>query len=219
MKLPTYVLVHGGRVPAETWNALRGRREFESAAQLGGRAWDPVRSVLESHGATVLTPELPDEHTTDLSGHVRCVEEALTPHSTDKAIVVGHSYGGMVITGLAAHMPERIERLVYVDAALPSPGESLFDVIALSGRNPLSFGGLEPAAAYVEKLFYDPRQTASVPKTFVACTQSDFSAVTHVMRERIGPADPSWTFRELPTSHFAMATMPEQLAELIESDR
>lgn len=219
MKRPVFLLVHGGRVPAETWNALTGRRDFEPDVQLGGRVWGPVRSILEAHGATVLTPDLSDEHATDLSGHVHDVVDALPRHGADRLIVVGHSYGGMVITGFAAQMPERVERLVYVDAALPNPGESLFDVIALSGRDPLSFGGLEPAAAYVEKLVYDPERTARVPKTFITCTQSDFSAVTRVMRGRIQPTDPSWTYRELPTSHFPMATMPEQLAELIESDR
>ena len=64
----------------------------------------------------------------------------------------------MVITGVAAKMPGRIGRLVYVDAALPDPGQSLFDIIVSGGSDPMSFAGLEPAAPYVEKLQFKPRK-------------------------------------------------------------
>ena len=63
----------------------------------------------------------------------------------------------MVITGVAAKMPDRISRLMYVDAALPDPGQSLFDIIVSGGSDPMSFAGLEPAAPYVEKLQFKPR--------------------------------------------------------------
>lgn len=44
-------------------------------------------------------------------------------------VLVGHSYGGMVITVVAAEMPEKINSRVYIDAAFPDPGQSLFDII------------------------------------------------------------------------------------------
>ena len=43
-------------------------------------------------------------------------------------ILVGFSYGGMVITGVAEEVPERIDRLVYLDAFLPQDGESAADL-------------------------------------------------------------------------------------------
>ena len=48
---------------------------------------------------------------------------------------------------------------------LPDPGQSLFDLIAFGGRDPKSFEGLEPTAAYVEKLQLDGRKRQSLPKT------------------------------------------------------
>jgi len=64
----------------------------------------------------------------------------------------------MVITGVAAKMPNRISRLVYLDAALPDPGQSLFDIIVSGGSDPMSFAGLEPVAPYVENCSLMPRK-------------------------------------------------------------
>src|SRR5713101_5773150 len=49
-------------------------------------------------------------------------------------ILVGHSYGGMVITGVADRIPDRIKRLVYVDALLPNDGESLMTIFGSHGN-------------------------------------------------------------------------------------
>ena len=73
---------------------------------------------------------LADEHDHTLTDHIGQVSGLITRHDLREVILVAHSYGGMVITGVAAGMPERIRRLVYVDAALPDPGQSLFDLFA-----------------------------------------------------------------------------------------
>lgn len=57
-----------------------------------------------------------------------------------------------------AKMPDRISSLVYLDAALPDPGQSLVDIIVSGGSDPMSFAGLEPAAPYVEKLQFDAQK-------------------------------------------------------------
>jgi hypothetical protein len=121
----------------------------------------------------------------------------------------------MVITGVAAKMPDRISRLVYVDAALPDPGQSLFDIIASSGSNPMSVAGLEPAPAYVERLQFDAQKIKPLPKTYIRCTESEFASVTNVAKEKIAADGKGWTYLELPTSHVPMATMPEQLSQLL----
>jgi pimeloyl-ACP methyl ester carboxylesterase len=120
----------------------------------------------------------------------------------------------MVITGVAARMPERIRRLAYVDAALPDPGESLFDQFGKGGVSPLSFAGLEAAAAYVEKIVYDPRTVRRIPKTYVLCSGSEFAAVTRVAKQKVA-AQGGWRYLELPTSHVPMATMPRRFYRLI----
>lgn len=115
------------------------------AAKLGPRYWEGTVSFLEAHGHAVFAPALADEHDHNLTDHIGQVSGMITGHDLWEVILVGHSYGRMVITGVAAGIPERIRRLVYVDAALPDPGQSLFDLFARSKVSPFSFPGLEAA--------------------------------------------------------------------------
>jgi pimeloyl-ACP methyl ester carboxylesterase len=64
----------------------------------------------------------------DLDLHIRDVVETLYYEDLRDVVLVGHSYGGMVITGIADRAPDRIGRLVYLDAANPVNGQSLVDV-------------------------------------------------------------------------------------------
>ena len=64
----------------------------------------------------------------DLDLHIRDVVETLHYEDLRDVILVGHSYGGMVITGVADRASDRIGRLVYLDAATPTNGQSLVDV-------------------------------------------------------------------------------------------
>lgn len=130
-------------------------------------------------------------------------------------ILAGHSYGGMVITGAVATLPDRIRHLVYIDAALPDPGQSLFDIIVSGGRDPLSFAGLEPAPPYVQKLQFDARILRPLKKTYILCTKSEFAPVTHVAREKIAAAKEEWKCIGLPASHVPMAEMPDEVAQVL----
>ena len=60
--------------------------------------------------------------------HIADVVGVLTVEDLRDVVLVGHSYGGMVITGVADRVPDRIKELVYLDAAHPRNGESLADV-------------------------------------------------------------------------------------------
>jgi hypothetical protein len=121
----------------------------------------------------------------------------------------------MVITGVAAGMPGRIRHLVYIDAALPDPGQSLFDIIVSGGCDPRSFAGLEHAPPSVEKLQYDARRLQHLKKTCILCTKSDFSAVAKAARQKIAVAQNGWTNCEMPTSHVPMAEMPDEVAQIL----
>ncbi|WP_210590201.1 alpha/beta fold hydrolase [Streptomyces sp. GESEQ-35] len=115
--MSTFVLIHG------SWG--------------GGWVWDRMRPVLEEAGHRVLTPTLTgfaEKHDLSrpevgLSTHVREIADLLTIEEVDNAILVGHSYGGMVITGVVALVPDRISQIVYVDAFAPITGESAFAVL------------------------------------------------------------------------------------------
>ena len=111
-----YVLVHGG-----------GH---------GGWCYQPVARILRSRGQEVYTPTMTGlgerEHLVsagvDLDCHITDVVKVLEFEDLRDVILVGHSYGGMVITGVADRATDRIGHMVYLDAANPENGQSLVDV-------------------------------------------------------------------------------------------
>jgi pimeloyl-ACP methyl ester carboxylesterase len=62
--------------------------------------------------------------TVNLDTHIHDVIAMLTAEGVENAVLVGHSYAGMVITGVADRVPERVDSLVYVDAFVPGDGDS-----------------------------------------------------------------------------------------------
>lgn len=216
LKMANYVMVHGGNMTTGSWNKLtRGIPVHTPDGTMGGRIWDPVVSALTAHNHRVFALTLWDEHSCNLTDHIGQVCALIAEHDLWNVILVGHSYGGMIITGVAARIAEKIGHLVYIDAALPDPGQSLFDLFVSSGRDPLSFAGLEPAAPYVEKLQFDPEKIRQLKKTYILCTESEFTPVTQVARQKIAAAKKEWIYIELPTSHVPMASMPDELTQLL----
>ena len=114
--MATYVLVHGG-----------GH---------GGWCYQRVARLLQAEGHVVYAPTLTGlgerahllNADVDLDCHIDDVAAVLRFEDLRDVILVGHSYGGMVITGTADRVPERIGRLVFLDAANPTNGQSLADV-------------------------------------------------------------------------------------------
>ena len=200
---------------ADTWNRLSGRHDFPEGTQIGAKYWDGTAAFLREHGHRVFAPTLEDEHTHNLTDHIGQVTTLMEKEELRDVILVGHSYGGMVITGVAGRMADRVRRLVYIDAALPDLGQSLFDLFSEGGVDPRSFPGLEAASAYVEKLPFDPRTLEPLPKTYILCTESEYTVVTGVARRKIMAHNAGWTYLELPTSHVPMATMPGRLNHLL----
>jgi pimeloyl-ACP methyl ester carboxylesterase len=111
------VLVHGG------WH--------------GAWCWRDVASRLRTAGHDVLTPTLTGlgdrahlaSRDVDLELHVFDVVATLHAEDVRDAVLVGHSYGGMVIAGVADRARERLAHVVYLDAFLPQDGESLFAIL------------------------------------------------------------------------------------------
>ncbi len=113
--MATFLLIHGG-----------GH---------GGWCYQLVARRLQSKGHVVYAPSLPGmgEHRKqlhpgiNLDAHIDDVVDLLISEDLRDAILVGHSYGGMVITGIADRVPERVGHRVYLDAAYPQNGESLHE--------------------------------------------------------------------------------------------
>ncbi|MFQ5660093.1 MAG: alpha/beta fold hydrolase [Gammaproteobacteria bacterium] len=114
--MTTFVLVHG--------------------LGLGGWCWKRVSTGLREQGHTVLTPTLtglgershlatPD---INLDTHITDVINVLKWEDLHDVILVGHSYGGAVVTGAADREADRIKKLVYLDAFVLQDGQSVMDL-------------------------------------------------------------------------------------------
>ncbi|MGO8827248.1 MAG: alpha/beta fold hydrolase [Acidimicrobiales bacterium] len=114
--MATYVLVHGGGHGG--WCYQRVARLLRAA---GHEVYAPTLSGLgeRSH---LLSADV------DLDMHITDITAVLHYEDLRDVILVGHSYGGMVITGVADRASDRVGRLVYLDAANPVNGQSLKDV-------------------------------------------------------------------------------------------
>ena len=111
----TFVLVHGA------WH--------------GGWCWSRVAPLLRGAGYPVFAPTLTGlgerlhllTPQVDLDTHVRDITSLLDYEDLHNVILVGHSYGGMVISGVAETAGTRLAQLVYLDAFLPENGKALKD--------------------------------------------------------------------------------------------
>lgn len=209
-----YVLIHGGNVSTDTWNALTKTNEYSLGEYLGGKVWNRIAYDLKAAGHRVFTPTLKDEHEYGLYDHIQQVCDLINEHNLRDIILVGHSYGGMVITGVADKISEKIGLLVYLDAALPRSGQSLLDILTLGGLNAESILGGKPKA-YTEKLLFNPRRIQDLSKVFIFCTESEFTPVTAEARKKIASEQTKWQCFDLPTSHLPQCTAPDRLSELL----
>ena len=136
--MATFVLVHGA------WH--------------GGWCWRDTVTALQAHGHRVFAPTLSGNgerlhlghQGITLETHVRDVLGVFEAEELEDVVLVGHSYGGMVITGVADRIPNKIARVVYLDAFVPEHGESLLDAIRKSLPPEIS--------AHYFKTFFDGAQ-------------------------------------------------------------
>lgn len=129
---PTIVLVHG--------------------AWAGGWEWKKLGDLLEADGYKVYRPThtgmgernhlaSPD---VDLNTHIQDVVSLIEWEDLHDIILVGHSYGGMVITGVADRLAGRIQQVIYLDAAVPENGQSAYDVFSRGRQMPATDGFVYP---------------------------------------------------------------------------
>src|SRR3954447_13215918 len=113
----TFVIVHGG------W--------------AGGWYFQPVARLLRGAGHEVFTPTLTGigershlmSRDIDLNTHIQDVVNVLEFEDLRDVILVGYSYGGMIVTAVADRVPERISQVIFLDAFLPKNGEALVDLV------------------------------------------------------------------------------------------
>ena len=229
--MATFVLVHG------SWH--------------GGWCYARVARLLRSHGHEVYTPTLTGMgERSHLSGleinldtHVRDIVNVIDYEDLTEVILCGHSYGGVVITGVAAEAPSRIKCLFYLDAFIPETGQSFFDLVhpditasflSLAAQNkgavpPIpaaAFNVNEADAARVDRIC-TPQSLASfaqavrqgidavgvAKRTYVFATANGMETFRPVYEKL--KTDPAWTVHTVDCGHDVMLDKPEELADLL----
>lgn len=207
----------------------------------GGWEWRAVEECLREQGHDVTRPTLSGlgersrvAADADLDTHIEDVVQHLYFERLADVVLVGQSYGGMVVTGVADRVPESIAALVYVDAFVPRDGESLFDLVppemAAFFRGSAVDGAVPPPSGapagypdwYIERGRPHPlacfdqaialtNDAQTIPTTYIKCTRSDIPLDSSVARAR----EAGWTMREIDTHHDAQIADPGGLAELL----
>ena len=224
------VLVHGA------WHGSWCWRRVLPALWAAGHRVLPVTLSGLGERAHQLSPEI------TLGTHVEDVVTAMRAEECRDAVLVGHSYGGLVITGAADRLGEEVGRLVYVDGVVPTPGDSWAACIpaeAAAGRraaiaehgampppSPSAFGLLGADADWVERrqtpqppgvledpLDFDADRWAALPRTFVDCTDPALATI-EPSRQRVR-SQPGWEVVELATGHDPMVSAADKLTAVL----
>jgi pimeloyl-ACP methyl ester carboxylesterase len=231
MAARTFVIVHGA------WG--------------GSSSWTPLAEALRGQGHRAFTPSLTGlgerrhllSGRVNLSTHIQDVIGTVESEELCDFVLVGHSYGGMVITGVADRLADRISHIAYLDAFLPTDGQCAFDFIGTDGmianlkgasehdgvavppvsRNPgnipeaLRFyvkkRGLHPLATLVENLHLTGAGAGIAHKLYVLCTAEQPTIFTKAY-ERV-KADDAWTTETMPCGHMLQLEMLERLTEVL----
>jgi pimeloyl-ACP methyl ester carboxylesterase len=227
----TIVLAHGAWSAAWAWKKMR-----PLMAKSGHTFFAPTYTGLgeRSHLAN---PAI------DLNTHVEDVLGVLTFEDLHDVVLLGHSYGGMVATGVADRARARIAQLIYLDAFVPQDGQSLFDLVPADQRerqrasaagsdgwrvqpNPTP-GDTSPAdqAWIADKRLPHPLKCMeakvklqngplTLPRSYIVATRNtDGPFGQFAKRAR---AEPGWACYEIDATHSPNITAPEALMALID---
>lgn len=224
---PTIVIVHGA------WG--------------GSWAFRKVETLLREKGFNVYRPQLtglgervhlsrPD---IGLTIHIDDVVNLILFEDLHDIILVGHSYGGMVITGVADRVPDRIRRLVYVDAFVPNDGESVIGILGSRGNwlKEMTKGDYivpiwvkpdqrppkdvpQPLKTFTEPIILKNKAGLSVPGTYILTVEAgkepkddEFWSQAQRAKER------GWPTLQLTADHNAQWSAPEALVEMLAGAR
>lgn len=223
--MTTFVLVHGG------WD--------------GGWAWRGVADHLAAAGHTVYRPSLTGAGErvhlatpeVGLSTHIEDIVNVLIYEQLSDVVLVGSSYGGMIISGVVERVPELLRQLVYLDTFVPNDGEAVLDLVDPA----LAQVFVQMAQAYgdgwriphnppdadrrtdlllkplQEPLRIDNPEAAALPHVYVQFTDKAPDDFTKPIMEQMAARARAkrWQYREMPFPHWPMFDRPREVAELL----
>jgi pimeloyl-ACP methyl ester carboxylesterase len=228
--MTTFVLVHGAWAGALIW-----RHNARALRKAGHEVYTPTLTGIGER-RHLLSREI------NLDTHIHDVLGVIGYEDLSDIVLVGHSYGGMVVTGVADAVPDKVASLVYLDAFVPTDGQSLFSVLPADRPQPAAAPGEGWLTAPLPvEAFGDPSQEVrdfvarkgmsqptacfSQPvkltggigrirhKTYIYCNDPEPTAFTPFYETLRNK--PGWVVHTLPCTHFVQMDMPEELTTLL----
>lgn len=227
----TYLVCHGA------WSA--------------GWAWKKVHPLMRSAGHRLVTPSYTGlgerahlaHRGIDLEAHIEDMLNVIKYEDLRNIVLIGHSYGGMVATGVADRARDKVSQLIYIDAFVPQDGQSLLDLIGSdrSRMQELAKAGdgwrVPPnptspdtppedlewlGARRVDmpiKCFEQPIRMQNgpltLPRSYIYATRIT-PADTFGQFAKMAKGDAAWNYHELDASHSPNVTAPEALMALLQ---
>ena len=220
---PTILIVHGA------WG--------------GGWAFKKVESLLRQKGFDVYRPQLTGQgdrvHLArpdiGLNTHIDDVVNTILYEDLRDIVLVGHSYGGMVISGVADRVPDRIKRLVYLDAMVPNDGDSVTSLMPRAGDfikqmtkgdylvppwvkpdQPPPHDVPQSLKTFNDAIVLKNEAARKLPATYILTVDKDKEAKSddffpHSVRAK----ERGWSILQLTSDHNPQWSAPEALAEML----
>jgi len=230
--MATFVVAHGA------WSA--------------GWAWKKMRPLMRAAGHELWTPTCTGlgerahlgHADVSLDTHIQDIVAVLETEDLNGVILIGHSYGGMVATGVVDKVGSRIARVIYLDAFAPKDGQSLFDLTGPKAEGNMRAGAakdgegwklpvnpMPPDTAPEDVAWASPRRRPQPIKTFeqkIRLTSTAKLPPRHyIYATKNGPGDvfrqfgerakseAGWKYYEIDASHNPHITCPDALMKLL----
>jgi pimeloyl-ACP methyl ester carboxylesterase len=219
-----------------------------------GWGWKKMRPLLRARGHELFAPTYTGlgervhlaGPQVELATHIADILGVLQFEDLRDVVLIGHSYGGMVATGVADRAPERLAQLVYLDAFVPRDGQCLFDLLTSETRarmyeaartvgdgwrvpsNPLPPDTCAEDIAWITprrvmqplRTFEQPVHLTGagtpLPKTYIYCLRPTPGDVFRQFAQR-ARTEHGWRYCEIDASHSPHITAPETLATLLDN--
>ena len=230
--MAVFVVAHGAWSSAWAWKKMR---PLLRAA--GHEIWTPTYTGLGER-AHLASP------TVDLDTHIKDVIGVLEMEDLTDVVLIGHSYGGMVATGVADRARDRIAQVIYLDAFVPKDGQSLLDLQDAAARdhmrelartsgegwrlppNPMPPDTAPEDVAWASgRRLPQPLKTfeqvlhlsgkAPPPRSYIYCRRNRPGDVFRQFLER-AQKETGWRHFEMDASHNPHITVPQELLAILQ---
>jgi pimeloyl-ACP methyl ester carboxylesterase len=217
-----------------------------------GWAWKKMHPLMAAVGHRLVTPTCTGlgerahlaNPSIDLETHIQDILNVIKYEDLRDIVLIGHSYGGMVATGVADRARDRIDQLIYLDAFVPEEGQCLLDFLNESERQrmlQLAKSGdgwrvppnpTPPDTAPADVEWLTPRRADMPIRCFESPLKLHGGALklprSYIYATRVSPVDafgpfaararsePGWGYLEIDASHSPHVTAPEMLMALLQ---